>query len=154
YGLVRPSQQLKPYSATFSLGPDSVLVGGRKERRDLVRREWWTLITRANLGHGSFRTLRDLAASDPGAILLVALSEPYVQALHDDLMEARARLQGGGRLLIISTGTKTCPGLDDNLLPVDAGMQSALGGSRLSLNVRIARHVVATCAMHGWATPA
>jgi hypothetical protein len=154
YGLVRPSQQLKPYSATFSLGPDSVLAGGRKEQRDLVRREWWASITRANLGHRPTRTLCDVVASDPGATLLVALSEPYVQALHDDLVAARAQLRGGGRLLMISAGTKKCPGLDDNLLPVDAGLQSALGGSRLSLNVRIARHLVATSATHGWATPA
>src|SRR5439155_3136851 len=69
YGLVRPSQQLKPYSATFSLGPDSVLVGGRKGQRDLIRREWWASITRANLGPGPIRTLRDVAASDPGAVL-------------------------------------------------------------------------------------
>jgi hypothetical protein len=153
YGLLRPSQRLKPYSATFSLGPDSVLVDGRIEQRDAARREWWALITRANLGHGPVRTLRELAASDPRAVLLVALSEPYIRALHDDLVAARAQLQGQGRLLIISAGTKQCQGLDENLLHVSADLQSALGGSRHSLNVRIARYLVAQSAVHRWAMP-
>jgi hypothetical protein len=154
YGLVRLGQQLKPYSASFSPGPDSVLVHGRREQRDGELREWWELITRANLGHSRPRTLRELAASDPGAILLVALSEPYVRALRDDLVAARTKLHGSGKLLIVSAGTKHCPGLDENLLPVDANLQIAVGGPRLSLNARIARHLVTTSATHRWATSA
>ncbi len=154
YGLVRPGQQLKPYSATFSLGPDSVLVHDRREQRDAVLREWWEVVTKANLGHCRPRTLRELAASDPGAILLVALSEPYVRALRDDLVAARDQLHGNGKLLIISAGTKQCPGLDENLLPVAADLQMAVGGPRLSLNARIARHLVITSATHRWATSA
>ncbi len=154
YGLVRLAQPLKPYSATFSPGPDSVLVPGRREQRDAELREWWDVITAANLGHSRPRTLRELAASDPGAILLVALSEPYVRALRDDLLAARANLHGSGKLLIVSAGTKHCPGLDENLLPVDANLQIAVGGPRLSLNARVARHLVVTSATHRWTTSA
>jgi hypothetical protein len=154
YGLVRLDQQLKPYSATFSPGPDSVFVHGRREQRDGELREWWELITKANLGHSRPRTLRELAASDPGAILLVALSEPYVRALRDDLVAARTKLHGSGKLLIVSAGTKHCPGLDENLLPVDANLQIAVGGPLLSLNARVARHLVVTSATHRWTTSA
>lgn len=154
YGLVRLAQQLKPYSATFSPGPDSVLVPGRREQRDAELREWWKVITKANLGHSRPRTLRELAASDPGAILLVALSEPYLRALRDDLVAASTKLNGSGKLLIVSAGTRHCPGLDENLLPVDANLQIAVGGPRLSLNARIARHLVTTSATHRWATSA
>jgi hypothetical protein len=154
YGLVRLGQQLKPYSATFSPGPDSVLVQGRREQRDAELREWWDVITKANLGHSRPRTLRELAASHPRAILLVALSEPYVRALHDDLVAARTRLHTSAKLLIVSAGTKHCPGLDENLLPVDASLQIAVGGPRLSLNARIARHLVTTSATHRWAISA
>jgi len=154
YGLVRLAQPLKPYSATFSPGPDSVLVHGRKEQRDAELREWWDTITKANFGHGRPRTLRELAASDPGAILLVALSEPYMRALRDDLVAVRTKLHGNGKLFIVSAGTKHCPGLDENLLPVDANLQIAVGGPRVSLNVRIARHLVNTSATHRWASSA
>jgi len=154
YGLVRLGQQLKPYSATFSPGPDSVLGHGRREHRDAELREWWEAITKANLGHSRPRTLRELAASDPGAILLVALSEPYVRALRDDLVAARTKLHGSGKLLIVSAGTKHCPGLDENLLPVDASLQIGVGGPRLSLNARIARYLVITSATHRWAASA
>ena len=91
---------------------------------------------------------------DPGAILLVALSEPYVRALRDDLLAARTKLRGSGKLLIVSAGTKHCPGLDENLLPVDASLQIGVGGPRLSLNARIARHLVITSATHRWASSA
>ena len=154
YGLVRLDQPLKPYSATFSPGPDSVLIHGRLEQRDRELRDWWKVITRANLGHSRPRTLRELAASDPRAILLVALSEPYVRALRDDLAAARTKLRGSGKLLIVSAGTKHCPGLDENLLPVDANLQIGVGGPRLSLNARIARHLVISSATHRWATSA
>src|SRR5436190_1219523 len=81
----------------------------------------------------------------PGATLIVAASKSYLIALRDDLIAAKAELKDSpGRLIIISAGTKTCPGLDDELLPLGAETQAELGGSRMSLNVRICRHLIRT----------
>jgi hypothetical protein len=95
--------------------------------------------------------LAELASSEPDAVMLVALSAPYVRALRDDLVSAAARLRGKGQFLLVSAGTRHPHGID-GMIPVNAKLQHALGGARVSLNVRIARYLVREAAAHRWAT--
>jgi hypothetical protein len=152
YGLIREDQPIKPYSATFSpSGPDSVTSQAQAQDRNVILREWWAALAEWELsGSGTPRSVQTLAARHPEAILLVALSNSYLRALRDDLIGARDELRSSGRLIIVSAGTKSQLGLEENLLPVGAEVQSALGGSRLSLNVRIVRHLIQTWSQHTW----
>ena len=148
YGLITLDTEVKPYSATFSAGPDSVASEGIDAAS--AGREWWRLLTQAPAVDGSPRSLDDLAAVEPDAVMVVALSAPYVLALRDDLMAAVARKRHQGRLILVSAGTRRIDGMDDELIPASAVLQGVLGGSRNSLNVRIARYLVSMSATHGW----
>jgi len=151
YGLIHESRPIKPYSATFSEGPDSVVRNAQAGGREGYLREWWTLLAESErLADDAPRSVRNLVAGDPEAILVVALSRSYLLALRDDLIAARGELRGPGKLLVVSAGTKSCPGLEENLVPIGVEVQGALGGSRLSLNVRILRHLVRTSHEHAW----
>jgi hypothetical protein len=151
YGLIREDQPIKPYSATFSSGLDSVTSQAQAQDRNVTLREWWAALAEWKLtGSSTPRSVQTLAAHHPEAILLVALSNSYLRALRDDLIAARDELRSSGRLIIVSAGTKAQPGLEENLIPVGAEVQAALGGSRLSLNVRIVRHLIQTWSQHMW----
>jgi hypothetical protein len=148
YGLITLGTEVKPYSATFSAGPDSVASEGIDA--GAAGREWWRALTQAPAVDGSPRSLADLAALEPDAVMVVTLSAPYIQALRNDLMAAAARKRLRGRLIIVSAGTRRIDGMDDELIPASAELQGVLGGSRNSLNVRIARYLVGESATHGW----
>lgn len=149
YGLVGPDSVLKPYSATFSPGLDSVADVGVDP--DSARRAWWHALAGARTTSDDRpRSLEELANSEPDAVLLVALSAPYVRALRDDLVSAAASLGGKGHFILVSAGMRTPHGLDGHI-PVSAQLQHALGGARVSLNVRIARYLVREAGTHRWA---
>jgi len=149
YGLITPDSPLKPYSATFSAGPDSIAPVGLDAAS--AGREWWRALTEAAAVDDGPRSLTELVASKPAAVVLVALSAPYVRALRDDLVSA-ARALGEGRLILVSVGTRHVDGLDGGLVPVSVELQRVLGGSRLSLNVRIARYLLGESSTHQWKT--
>src|SRR5260370_5397912 len=115
-------------------------------------REWWRALTQAPAVDGSPRSLADLAALEPDAVMVVALSAPYIQGLRDDLMATAAWKRLRGRLIIVSAGTRRIDGMDDELIPASGELQGVLGGSRNSLNVRIARYLVGESMTHAWDT--
>jgi hypothetical protein len=151
YGLIQESRSIKPYAATFSEGPDTAVSWTPAGGRETALQQWWTLLAESEtLAIDAPRSVRSLVAGDPQATLIVALSRAYLLALKDDLVAARRELRGPGKLVLVSAGTKSCPGLEENLVQVGAEVQSALGGSLLSLNVRIVRHLIRTRYEHGW----
>jgi hypothetical protein len=144
YGLIPLEAPVAPYSATFSRGhPDSVWRAGEGiSAPEAVRRWWEGLGTWAGPVPGAPRTLRALAAEDPGASVWVVASPTYLEAMRDDLEEAAAALERRDSLALISAGTDRLEGLDENLLRFDWRLQGSGGvlpGAAMSLNVRVAR---------------
>jgi hypothetical protein len=147
YGLIGADTAVKPYSATFSPGPDSVSGDGDT---DHAGQEWWNQLTQEPPSSGSGpRSLQELAVRMPHDTLLVALSGPYLRAVEQDLVMAAECLTHPSQLIVISAGTKAAKWIDGTI-QTSAEWQGALGGSRLSLNVRIARHLVRRRFDHGW----
>lgn len=148
YGLIDPDSAVKPYSATFSPGPDSVTGRGAEVE---VRRKWWNHLADDPPSAGAHpHSLQELAASEPQDIFLVALSAPYLEAVQQDLVMAAQQLNSASQLILISSsGTASAEGMDGRI-PISVDWQHALGGSRLSLNVRMARHLVRCASDHGW----
>jgi hypothetical protein len=72
----------------------------------------------------------------------VVASERYLDALREDLEAVAGLLTDHESLMIISAGTKSLGGLDRFLVPCDARLQALLGGSRGSLNIRLAQKVL------------
>jgi hypothetical protein len=74
--------------------------------------------------------------------LLLILSAPYLRACRADVLATVRGPVQNCRMSIISAGTTSDPDLAHLLLPVDARLQPALGGTRQALNVRVARHLI------------
>ena len=138
YGLIPVEAPISPYSATFAPGhPDSV-PNGRAGAGT-----WWAALREWSGPVFGPRSLAQLAAVDREARLLLVLSRPYLNACRDDVLAAASIVASAGGLSIVSAGTKSDSQLEDLLLPVDARLQHALGGTRRSLNVRVAEHLLA-----------
>ncbi len=144
YGLISPQSRICSYSATFSpYEGDSVTRGFEAGARRIAARQWWRRISRWSGPSGSkLRSLTAIARKYPQAPLLVVASPDYLQAMDQDLASAAAALSRPDLLLIISAGMRTFGKLTDHLLPCDARLQSALGGTRGTLNIRIARRLL------------
>lgn len=145
YGLVGAEAELKPYSATFAGGVDSV-VRSKASRgvREGQLREWWAQLSlwKGPSGHRGPRSLRQIARRAPASSLLVVASPIYVCAMADDLLEAAKALTRPESLVIVSSRSGFPPALLQHLVPSVAALQPCLGGSLSSLHARTARHIL------------
>jgi len=144
YGLISPQSQISSYSATFSpYERDSVTRGFDADARRIAARQWWRSISRwPGPGGSELRSLTAIARRYQNVPLLVVASPDYLQAIDQDLTGAAEALSRPDLLLIISAGMRTFGKLTDHLLPCDARLQSCLGGTRGTLNIRIARRLL------------
>lgn len=142
YGLVRAKTPLKPYAATFTKGHSDSIA--RIEDPGNMSARWWShLASWKGPANGDERSLASLAASRPRTTLLMVASPSYMRAIDSDLLEAGRILQD--RLFVISAGTKMRGALRDFLVPIDARFQHRVGGSRISLNARVATFLLEQC---------
>lgn len=149
YGLVRADAPLKPYAATFTNGqPDSVVRSAARGERRFATQEWWTALTRwAGPEPAAARSLVSLAQDAPDVSLVFVGSAAYLRAVAHDLAAAASALDHAEQLLVVSGGSDG-PLVEQHRLPVDARLLHALGGTRISLNVRVAAQLVATADDH------
>ena len=128
YGLIPASAQIRPYGATFSPGHlDSV--------SDV--KQWWNALSEWRGPDKGPRTITDLVEDDPNSRVLLTVSASYLYACRTDVIRAIGSSKSGRQLSIISAGTKEDAAYGSCLLPGDARLQTALGGTRQALNVRI-----------------
>ncbi len=138
YGLIPFDAPIRPYSATFAPAHLDSIPGGRT-----ATAEWWAALRDWAGPTGGPRSLAELAAKESDARLLLVLSAPYLAACHPDVLAAASTLPDPAQLSVISAGTKTAGELAEFLLPVDARLEHVVGGTRQSLNVRVAEHLLA-----------
>jgi hypothetical protein len=137
WGLIPANAAIQPYSATFSprhLDSVAINTAGTKA--------WWdALATWEGPSSGAARSLTALVTEHPRDRVLLVLSQSYLTACSTDLHDALKRAQEG-QVSIIAAGATGHAGLAEVILPADARLQHHLGGTRGSLNVRIAKHVL------------
>ncbi len=140
YGLIPFDAPIRSYSATFQLGdPDSVVPPAVKSS-PTAPSEWWDALARwEGPVPGQPRRVAELAAE--GAFVLVAVSVPYLRAMTPDLLAANGRAPG--RVAVLCAGANRSHPLAACLLPADAGLQPLVGGALVSLNARLAGHLLA-----------
>ena len=142
YGLIGIDTPIKPYSATFSSSHSDTVC--RWSRQSIVGPKdgssWWEC-QQSWSGPDPFmpRSIADIAAKDPRSPILVIASKTYMRAISGDVQRAVELLTDPDLLSIISTGTKVLPHLQSNLIPSNSSLQRTVGGSLLSLNIRLAR---------------
>jgi hypothetical protein len=137
YGLIPAEALVRPYAATFSVGSDRVPggIGGA--------REWWHALTGwEGPVPGRPRSIRSLAAGDPSACFLIALSAAYLDACRDDIIAAAGQAADPDTFIVVSAGAQFPDGDGAAMVPADARLQAVLGGTRQALNARIAAHLL------------
>ena len=146
YGLVPYRATLKSYRATFARGHDDSVSRARSHKECSVETQrWWDALSRSWEGpvRGKPRRLSDIPRACGKAPMLVALSADYLTATAKDLGQLISDPYYRTHLHVISCGSQNPDALlSPHLLPCDAGMQSAIGGARVSLNVRIAAYLL------------
>lgn len=133
-GLVASGAAIPPYSATFEHSHPDGTPGGATGATN-----WWSALGSWKGLNPGPRTLRALAREDRSARLIVVLSPPYLKACRSDLAAAASELKDDTQLSVISAGTKRDASLARYLLPVDARLQAKVGGTKHSLNIRVAQ---------------
>ncbi len=142
YGLIHFDDYVAPYAATFSRShPDSVASQLPESDRLSAAQNWWSATASKWKTHFGDRprSLTDLMAEYPKRSLLVVASDTYMRAIADDLRDGVSHLEESDQLAIVCAGVKSLEGLDQNLVPCDARMQTALGGARRSFEYSIGR---------------
>jgi hypothetical protein len=144
YGLITPDSEIRSYSATFSPEErDCVTRGSDAADRKAAAQEWWKQIAAWSGPRGNqARSLTSLARRYPRTPLLLVASPDYLHALEKDLCGALDALSNPDLLLIVSAGTRSFGKYSYNLVPCDARLQSLVGGTRASLNIRIAKLLI------------
>jgi hypothetical protein len=137
YGLIRADALICPYAAAFS-GHEDRVPGGA----DGARRWWQALAQWEGPEPGQPRSICELAAAQPTASIMLALSAAYLDACLYDITAAAAELHDPDRLLVISAGVHRQGVLAGLMVPADARLQAVLGGTRQALNARIAAHLL------------
>jgi hypothetical protein len=137
YGLIPAEAHIRPYAAAFSGRPDRVPGG-----TDGARQWWHALSSWAGPAPGEPRSIRSLAAADPSASFLLALSASYLDACRDDIAAAAREVTDPDMFMVISAGARLPGGAGAAAVPADARLQGFLGGTRQALNARIAGYLL------------
>jgi len=151
YGLIPSNAAIASYSATFSKGhPDEIdtrLPPGLAN----PKATWWEELARwPGPSAGFQRRISDVARDNPRAPLLIVASPSYLEAIENDILEAAESLAHPSRLVIIAAGARKSGALAPFLVDCDSRFQAALGGARMSLNQRIARHILVNSPPWPW----
>lgn len=140
YGLLRDDAPILPYGATFTPGhKDS--VAERTNTVDFAEQlgQWWSALASCLDKPSAPTTIEALVEMNPNDSFLVAMAENYLWAVSKDLATASRQIQPD-RIGIITSTKKTLPGdLESFRIPVNHNLQPLVGGSLISLNVRLAR---------------
>src|SRR5262249_30928840 len=138
YGLVSPDAQLVSYAATFAPGHLDSVVRPHEPRGAAL--QWWDGLTLWDGPEpGAPRSFAELAAVAGDGTLLVVASAASLDASAADLEAAAHNLSDADRLMVLCAGMRDHDRLAPYRLPADARAQHALGGTRQTLNVRLAR---------------
>ena len=150
YGLIHIDDPLEPYAATFATrNADSITRPNSSSSPSSDARFWWEQLTERRRASSRPDSLRSLVRQMPDAPLVVALSGSYIRAVEQDLVDAAKEFTNPNNLLIVASGMAASE-LQRYRVPADARFQQSLGGTRMSLNARIAKRLVERARQHCW----
>jgi hypothetical protein len=143
YGLIPCESMVASYSATFSQGHPDEIIRRFSPVPENAKAVWWDALAKwPGPAKESPRRICDVARKSPRSPLLVIASPSYLEAIEADLLEAAERLEKRSLLVIVAAGCRKAGPLAPYLVDCDSRFQAALGGARMSLNQRVARHVL------------
>ncbi|MEO2177236.1 MAG: hypothetical protein ABGY96_24490 [bacterium] len=145
YSLIQASQNIVPYSASFSPGEDSIHNLDWPEDFSPTKRarEWWHLLSE-KLERPSVTRFKNLG---PESVVLFILSKEYYKAIESDLIEL---ISADTNLFIISAGLyreigSVSPIVRPYILPFNDSFKQLdpyLNNTNVSLNVRLSNWLI------------
>jgi hypothetical protein len=143
YGLIKSGTPVKPYSATFSSSQLDAVVRIQKgsSPRDLLQ-HWWEGLAEWRPTEMESRSIAAVATEDPDAAFLVVASPPYLHACAGDIRRAFDRVHDQSTFIVLSVGGSTEGISVPNVLPAEARLQGAVGGTLGALNGRLAHLIL------------
>jgi hypothetical protein len=143
YGMVPLDACLHPYTATFTRDHSESIFDARwKLPWDQVAGKWWDELSKWSGPTRTPRSLTDLVDKSPGSSVLVAASPAYLTAVKHDIEAAATVLGPDGHLLVFSGGSPSNGSTPPHFLRFDGRLQRRLGGSLMSLNLRVLHAVL------------
>jgi hypothetical protein len=142
-GLIPIEKRIESYGATFANGQaDSIARAADRIGASDTKLDWWSGLTKRS------RSIASVARANPASPIVFAGSPSYLRPLAEDLTKAVDLLNRPDQLFIASAGKSSV--LPDHQLNADARLTHSdfLGGTRLSINVRIAKWLVESAPSH------
>ena len=140
YGLIHSSSEITSYDATFSKNSDNSI-----HNIGLSNNEWWNVIheIRDNTQFGC-DSLSSLVISNSADKFFIAASPDYLKIIEDELLELISKGKLTSENLFIASSKCN---LNIKLIPFflesSAKLSSTLKGGRVSLNIRLAKYLLA-----------
>ncbi|MDN3652334.1 hypothetical protein QWY77_06110 [Thalassotalea ponticola] len=142
YGLISSEQLIHSYDATFSSNTENS-VGQIYDSKLLADRNrlWWNAIHRHN--HYDVGPIYSLYKSVEPSIFVFALSPSYLKVVEPELVALRKEnIATPDNTLIISSDAKIDDSLEKMFYRNSEDFCTELGGSRVSLNIRLAKFFI------------
>ncbi len=146
WGLINAETPICPYDATFTKGDaNSIFRSSADEEESVIyqNREWWTILHENRSSDLSLEKIFNDFSDD---YFFIATSPQYLNVIEPELV----RLREKGTITIENTFVITSgKGLNEKLKDlqylVSEDFCSILGGSRISLNIRLAKYLIDGC---------
>lgn len=140
YGLIHSSSMITAYDATFSKESDNSI-----HHTGLSNNEWWSAIhqIRDNVQFGC-DSLSSLVINNDADKFFIAASPAYLKVIEEELLQLTSTGQlTTENLFIVSSKCNLSIKLKPFFLESSANFSSTLKGGRVSLNIRLAKHLLA-----------
>ncbi len=136
YGLISPTSKIVPYAATLSPRHEDSVAKNSEERR-----AWWAgMVEAPPISLPKLpKSLQEVACNFPSSPLVVAASSEYIDAMTDDILVARGRLEDPSLLSILCRKGGAPRELREVSITLQADLSTVLGGALTSLNARVLR---------------
>lgn len=142
YGLISSSDNLCKYDATFSSGSvNSVSKLFKEASLSKSNYQWWRLVN--SLKSQGNNGLIDLYDSNPSDQFIISTSPAYLKVIEPELVKlALSKKLSIYNTAIFSSNQRLNKSLEPFFYKVEDDLCAELGGSRVSLNIRLAAHVI------------
>ena len=143
WGVINAETSICPYDATFSKGDDnSIFRSGNDEDGSIINqnREWWKILHEKR---SLDLSLEKIFNEFSGDCFFIAASPQYLNVIEPELIDLKENgVITSENTFVITSGKGINKKLKDLQYLVSEDFCSTLGGSRISLNIRLARYLM------------
>jgi len=148
WGLINIETPIYPYDATFAKGEfNSVAYSDPQNSVIEQNRKWWNTLQKNRILDFSIEKIFDDFSED---YFFIAVSPQYIKVIEPELVELKRNgVITSKNTFIITSGKGLQEPLQELQYLVSEDFCSILGGSRTSLNIRLARYLIDGCDISG-----